>query len=188
MKVILMSLLITQAFITVDSLLLGFLIEPLIILSNVRMVMTRICLVAWGSAAAIVVSERKSGFEPLNQSANQSAKFRLLSFLIFLWTICGVESMLTNCVIFTNLGSVSMWISVVYVGVNYMCCLWMIVIYVVANTLLFVECCKVTRRGQDAVDEEVPDEDDRLLLHGGFSYMMCVRLIVWSISMSIGFN
>ena len=58
-------------------------------------------------------------------------------------------------------------------------------IYVVANTLLFVECCKVTRRGQDAVDEEVPDEDDRLLLHGGFSYMMCVRLIVWSISMSI---
>lgn len=185
---ILMSLFITQAFITVDSLLLGFRIEPLMTLSHVLMVGTWFYLVAWGSAAAIVVSERKSGFEPLNQSANQSAKFRLLSFLILLCTVCGVESMLTNSVIFMNMGSVSMWISVVHVVVNYMCSLWMVVIYVVANTLLFVECRKVARRGQDAVDEEVPDEDDRLLLHGGFSYMMCVCLIVWSVSVSIGFD
>nr|GEV95224.1 immediate-early protein like [Tanacetum cinerariifolium] len=183
MKVILMSLLITQVFITVNSLVLGFRIESLRIYSHVLMVVTWFYLVAWGSAAAIVVSEIKLGSEALNQSANQSAKFRLLSFLILLATICGVESTLTNCLIFTNIRPVSMWISVVHVGVNYMCSLWMIVIYVVANTLLFVECRKVARG-----DKEVPARDDRLLSHGGFSYMMCVCLIVWSISVSIGFD
>ncbi|GKD43696.1 hypothetical protein Tco_1268341, partial [Tanacetum coccineum] len=121
-------------------------------------------VVSWGSAPAIVVSESRLRFEALRQSERQSYRFRFNSYLILWSAFVVIKALVSNTVDIQNMESVLNWISVVQLGVNYMCSLLMIVYYVAANTVLYVQCCKVARG--ERLDDEVFGQDVRLLLHG----------------------
>nr|GEV95225.1 hypothetical protein [Tanacetum cinerariifolium] len=120
----------------------------------------------WGSAPAIVVLESRSGKEVIRQSEKQSSK--LLSYSIFLYTVGVIGIFLTLNAFLMNMESVSKWLSIVQVGFNYFFSLMMMLQYVAANTVLYVEYRQVAR-GEEVHREVSADED---VLPRGFTYMM----------------
>ncbi|GJW68953.1 hypothetical protein Tco_0123377 [Tanacetum coccineum] len=114
----------------------------------------------WGSVPTIVVLESRSELEP-----------RMLSYWILFYTV-GVIGILLTCNAFLmNKEDVSKWFSVVQVGMNYVCSLLMIVQYVTANTVLFLQCQEARNEKAHADDVRVPS------IHGGFSYMLYVFIL-----------
>ncbi|KAL8258313.1 hypothetical protein R6Q59_030354 [Mikania micrantha] len=155
-------------------------------------------VVIWGSAAAITVLESKSGFEALRQSANQSTEFRHQSFSIVLVTGFVLITALLNLTVLT-----ANWTLILYVGAIYLTSSLMILVYVVANTVLYLQ-CKIIENGEKIAvmtEEEVSgehvrltvsDEDDEVVHHelaeemkGGFSYMLYLSNIVWVILLCV---
>ena len=140
----------------------------------------------WGSAASIAVLELKSGFEPLQQSAKQSTEFRRHSFFIVYITAFSIGPALAN-----TIGSTTKWVLFLQVFAIYLQSSLMILHYVVANTVLYMQ-CKTMVEG-DVSSEYVSvimNEDDGDAVHvvtdqeeasGGFNYMMYLLLIVWVI-------
>ncbi|KAJ9554643.1 hypothetical protein OSB04_018688 [Centaurea solstitialis] len=154
----------------------------------------------WGSGPAIAVLERKSGFEALRQSANQSAEFRSHSFPIlygssyFIW-ITLLSSVFTPIFSPTTISWVSIW------NICFACLYSSLVVlqYVVANTVLYVQ-YKAACGGeivQTAVEEEVSgeyvevggDDGEDKIVHeetkerfGGFSGILCGLLVLWTIN------
>ncbi|KAD2804102.1 hypothetical protein E3N88_37479 [Mikania micrantha] len=128
-------------------------------------------VVIWGSAAAITVLESKSGFEALRQSANQSTEFRHQSFSIVLVTGFVLITALLNLTVLT-----ANWTLILYVGAIYLTSSLMILVYVVANTVLYLQ-CKIIENGEKIAvmtEEEVSgehvrltvsDEDDEVVHH-----------------------
>ncbi|KAL8218756.1 hypothetical protein R6Q57_022129 [Mikania cordata] len=128
-------------------------------------------VVIWGSAATITVLESKSGFEALRQSANQSTEFRHQSFSIVLVTGFVLITTLLNLTVLT-----ANRMLILYVGAIYLTSSLMILVYVVANTVLYLQ-CKIIENGEEiAVMTEgevsgehvrltVTDEDDEVVHH-----------------------
>ncbi|KAK1415975.1 hypothetical protein QVD17_31763 [Tagetes erecta] len=144
-------------------------------------------IVIWGSAAAITVLESASGFKALQQSVNQSTEFRRHSFSIVCATGFGISTALWYSSVSQN-----SWMLVLQVGVVYLQSSLMFLMYVVANTVLYVQ-CKV-ESGEDVavttvevgvsgeyVRMGVNDEDgDEVVVNGGFNYMVYLLAIVWA--------
>ncbi|XP_076929310.1 uncharacterized protein LOC143593619 isoform X2 [Bidens hawaiensis] len=103
------------------------------------------CMVVWGSAAAITILEQKSGFETLRQSANQSTEYRRHSFSIVFITGFGLGTSLA----YSTVTQKETWTLVLQVGAIYLQSLLMILMYVVANTVLYVQ-GKVEASGEEA--------------------------------------
>ncbi|KAI3733721.1 hypothetical protein L6452_13174 [Arctium lappa] len=97
-------------------------------------------VVIWGSGPAIAVLELKSGLQPLRQSANQSTEFRLHSFSIVFVSGFVIGSMLSNSVSFPIIGTAPNWISILNISFICLYSAVMIMDYVVANTVLYVQC------------------------------------------------
>ncbi|KAI3730728.1 hypothetical protein L1987_61903 [Smallanthus sonchifolius] len=151
-------------------------------------------IVIWGSAAAITVLESKSGFEALRQSANQSTEFRRDSFSIVYVTGFIVGTALTYSSVSQNFGP---WMSFLQVGTIYLQSSLMILLYVAANTVLYVqnkvasgeENAKTTVEGKLSGEDVrlVVDDEDSEVFHelakeeayGAFTYMLGLLAIVW---------
>ncbi|KAI3817348.1 hypothetical protein L1987_11138 [Smallanthus sonchifolius] len=117
-------------------------------------------IVIWGSASAITVLESKSGFETLRQSANQSTEFRTHSFSIVFITGFAIGMSLSYASVCQNSGPVSNWIWILQAGVIYLDPLLMILMSVVANTVLYVQCKAASGEevSKTTVDGEVFNE------------------------------
>lgn len=156
------------------------------IASYALILITMFLITVWGSAASIAVLESKSGFEPLQQSAKQSTEFRYHSFSIVFLTAFAIGPALT----FAYNGSTTKWILFLQVFATYLQSSLMILHYVVANTVLYMQ-CKTTVEGNVSGKyvSVIMNEDDGDAVHvvtkeeanGGFSYMMYFLLIVWVI-------
>ncbi|KAD2804100.1 hypothetical protein E3N88_37477 [Mikania micrantha] len=138
---------------------------------------------------AITVLESKSGFEALRQSANQSTEFRHHSFSILFITGFVIGTALANSTVMQNSGPTSnwIWIWILRVGILYLEPLLIILLYVVANSVLYV-LCKIASGGEIAmatVEGEVSGDGEYVRVgvndkdgewateaaYGGFSYM-----------------
>ncbi|GJX16995.1 hypothetical protein Tco_0217827 [Tanacetum coccineum] len=118
----------------------------------------------WGSASSIAVLELKSGFEPLQQSEKQSTEFRYHSFSVVFTTAFVMGPALTTAY---NIGSTTKWILFLEVFAIYLQSSLMILHYVVANTVLYVQ-CKTTDEGDVSSSEYVRvimNEDDGDAVH-----------------------
>ncbi|KAK1415973.1 hypothetical protein QVD17_31761 [Tagetes erecta] len=159
-------------------------------------------LVIWGSAAAITILESKSGFKALQQSANQSTEFRRHSFSIVF---------ITGFVIGTSMWylSVSQNWMILQVGASCLQSSLMMLLYVVANTVLYVQ-SKVESAEEVAtttmlegavsgeyvrVDVNDKNGDQALVVHelaekevnGGFNYVCYLLGIVWGFLLCVQF-
>ncbi|KAD2804129.1 hypothetical protein E3N88_37506 [Mikania micrantha] len=125
-------------------------------------------VIIWGSAAAITVLESKSGFEALRQSANQSTEFRHHSYSIVMVTGFGINT--ARLILKANLPMM-----ILYVGAICLTSSLMILVNVVANTVLYLQ-CKIIENGEEIamktaegevsgeyVRLTVTDEDDEVV-------------------------
>ncbi|XP_024989847.1 uncharacterized protein LOC112524308, partial [Cynara cardunculus var. scolymus] len=157
-------------------------------------------IVIWGSGPAIAVLELKSGLQPLRQSANQSTEFRSHSFSIVFVSAFVIGSMLSNFAFFPIIGTAPKWISILNVSFISLYSSAMILYYVVANTVLYVQCkvacgeeiVKSAVKGEvsgECVIVGVDEGDDKVLFHeepeeeifGGFTRILWVLLLLWFI-------
>ncbi|KAD2804101.1 hypothetical protein E3N88_37478 [Mikania micrantha] len=117
---------------------------------------------------AITVLESKSGFEALRQSANQSTEFRHHSYSIVVVTGFGINT--ARLILIANLPMM-----ILYVGAICLTSSLMILVNVVANTVLYLQ-CKIIENGEEIamkttegevsgeyVRLTVTDEDDEVV-------------------------
>ncbi|GJV24191.1 hypothetical protein Tco_1376886 [Tanacetum coccineum] len=125
--------------------------------------------------SSIAVLELKSGFEPLQQSEKQSTEFRYHSFSIVFITAFAIGPALAYYI-----GWATKWILFLQVFATYLQSSLMILHYVVANTVLYLQ-CKTTDEGDVSSEyvRVIMNEDDGDVAHlvtkeeagmGGFVY------------------
>ncbi|KAI3817347.1 hypothetical protein L1987_11137 [Smallanthus sonchifolius] len=159
-------------------------------------------IVIWGSAAAITVLESKSGFEALRESANQSTEFRRHSFSIVYFTGFVVGTALSCSSFSQTFERTANWILILQVGTIYLQSSLVILLYVVANTVLYVQnkVASGEKIAKTTVEGELSGEDVRLVVNdedgevfhepaanGAFNYMLYFTTIIWVILLCVQF-
>ncbi|PWA98434.1 hypothetical protein CTI12_AA019490 [Artemisia annua] len=140
-----------------------------------------------GLAPQIAVLESKYGIQPITESAKLSVRFRFKLFVYASVTGGVIGILLWYCAFLKNKESVSNWMLFVQVGANYLQCSVMVMHYVVSVTVLYMRAKAWHGDGVVVVRSkmEVTDEDMRVLVHGGFSYLMLSFYVVLVISIVI---
>lgn len=140
-----------------------------------------------GLAPPIAVLESKFGIQPISESAKLSVRFRFKLFVYASLTGSVIGILLWYCVFLKNKESMSNWMLFVQVGANYLQCSVMIMHFVVSVTVLYVRAKVWHGDGVVVVRSkmEVTNEDTRVLVHGGFSYLMLTFYLVLVVSVVI---